>query len=199
VLCSCWGEYGGAPAPYRTGQADPQCLNCYGEGYVWETPQVMTGIVVQTMLPSFQFGMTGQIEEGDLVATVPFDAPAFHQAAFGDRFILLDVQYTQFEHVVRGNDMVREIPVSIDSIAYGVTTYRPGLDYQVKGQTIAWVGNAPPMNATYGVRFQAHPTYQLWLKLPQPRIIDNQLLPERWWLTYRQNFMRRVREGDLPS
>ncbi len=199
LLCQCWGKSDGVVLNYETNEPDPMCPTCFGEGYVWAPPQVLTGIVLQTLTPEMTFSIVGQVEDGDLVATVPSDVAAYRRAALGDRIVVLDVTYTQFEHVIRGRDTVRDFPVAIDIVQYGDVIYRPGLDYQLVGQTLTWVGNAPPMGETYGVRFQAHPTYQMWLRLPQPRIIDTARLPDHWWLVYRQQFARRLREAAVNA
>ncbi len=203
-LCTCWNQRHGQTIDWKTNQPDPYCPNCHGEGWVYLNPTLLSGILLTQLTPEKDFGVWGQIEEGDILCTVPNDSPAWRNFVLGDRLTILDITYTQFEQVTHGtapgNDMLRYVPFEVLGIGYGATSYRPGLDYQIQANQIIWVGDQPPLGAIYGVRFTTQPQYMCWTRLPEPRIIDTAALPDKWWISYRELYQRRMQQNvQVPS
>ncbi len=195
ILCSCWGTVDGGQLTYQTREPDPYCKLCRGEGYSYKEPKIFDGVVLQKMDFNLMFNVMGQYENGDMQMTVPSDTPIWSKGAQGDRITIMDRYVTQFEEVVKGKDILRYVPAEMQSVQWGDTVYNLGTDYHIEGDEIVWVGNQPPDGVWYGVRFFTYPVFQLWLRLPQPRVIDRVELPERWWVVYRESYQKRLKEG----
>jgi hypothetical protein len=195
IICNCWGTVDNGVLTYQTREPDPYCGTCQGEGFSYLPPIVFDGVVLQQFDFNLMFNIMGQYEDGDVQLTVASDTPIWSRGTQGDRITLMDRVITQSEKIQHGNDILRYVPASVETVQWGNTIYRPGIDYQVVNDEIIWIGNEPPADAWYGVRFQIYPTYQLWLRLPEPRVIDRENLPETWWVVYRESYKKRIKEG----
>lgn len=107
-----------------------------------------------------QFGL---IEVNSLrISVLPDELPL----ARLDRVILIERQLTARPVLVRGTGMALDAltntpVVAVQSIQQDTTTYAPGVDWQLNGNSIEWLpgGQAPAAGSRYRVEHTYQPTY----------------------------------------
>lgn len=171
----------------RTGGADPACAVCQGRGFIWESPQAVT-IGLNGVNLRREWAPFSQWENGDIVAIIPSDSPAYRAGEY-DRFTLTQAVLPLTMILTRGvNDTLKyrtiQSVLKVWAIVNGakkefVEVVAGEGDYTLNGNTFAWVTNELQPGQQYSVLFEAHPEYGVYKDLLHDRPIGGQALPRR--------------------
>ena len=186
-------EHEGQPATAL--KRSVNCPRCYGLGYIYRDAKVIKGLFT-----SIQAGSNKQLLEGGWA--VPGDAvfsPSMREEELSD-FDKITLHYAvpvgSGHTVFRGaatkglNAMTdtglepnedrlwyrAECPIWCED-QYG-TVYRPDVDYVLEGRIIRWIGQAPPPDTVYTIKYRAFLEWIVYAT-PMTRIDSNRSLAQK--------------------
>ncbi len=203
--CPCWND--------NSGQPDYSCKACGGYGYLYEDPIEARHIVVHSLILSKDFTPIGEYRMGDCVASIPyrkkmmvggkwqFPFNEIYDIGEWDKIIILNSEFRSHETLIKNqtifgreadtlrNEEVTKIIniLTINKDTGAVTYYVEDEDFSLEDSKITWLdgGNAPEDEEKYSVLYYHRPVYLGYTQLPQSRDQDNQRLPKKLILRYR--------------
>lgn len=203
--CSCWD--------ISSGQPNYHCKACHGYGYIYDAPIEESAILIMSLALNKEFTQLGEYRMGDAIATVPLqkrvEVPGkisyaenpLYWIGEWDQITLLNTEFRSDELLIKDEALYDRDPDTLrntcvtkivgvhkaDPITGIVTRYTEGVDFVLNGATIEWVqsDNVPLPGEKYSVQYYHRPIYVVYTQLPQHRDQDNQHLPKKVILRYK--------------
>jgi hypothetical protein len=182
-ICNCWSQFMQMNA--ESGSADPNCSSCLGKGYLYPDRYTVDGVLFSNMQRHTVWSEAGLTFAGRCllsIADLPATRTMYDQLGYRDVVIPIDFTLEAPIQVQKGKDLLPYQPVEIFYVNYGSVAYNPGTDFQVQGRQIVWVGNQPPANSYYLVRFSFHPVYKVINALATLRNYAHERFPRSYEL-----------------
>lgn len=197
--CYCWRA--------SSGQATPDCSECGGTGYLYGTPVEYT-ILLHAVTDMEEYKNFGDVEVGDLVATIPAQAKSvdgdmvtcalYDEITSGDLIRMADVTRVDTQVVLRengGNDVLAEKPVvALIKVNRVGVTYTIGTDCELENDGVKWLGvSEPTAGLHYHVTYKFYPSYRVFRNLGLERRFPGTVeLPKRYQLKVADAMMSEV-------
>ncbi|UIS74629.1 hypothetical protein [Morganella phage Mecenats66] len=96
--------------------ADPECKNCHGIGYTWDSPVLITSGAAGEKMQSKWIDM-GYYEQGDLVMTVPENNILWDQGGRYDRLTAINSTHRLQRVLIRGSRVGESLMKDVKSVS----------------------------------------------------------------------------------
>ena len=165
----------------NSGQANPKCPHCSGNGRLWAGAVVgEAGIVSRSRMR--EFAAFGIWDQDDIMLSIPSNSPLYAMGQF-DRIAALNRSEPFSANLIRGlNDTLRFPVLSVDRAFWldGEHIRDVALPVVNEDGSLTWADGAPPAGATFSLTGRRTPEYFVYQELPTDRPLHfGEPLPRR--------------------